>query len=255
MSTWSARPLVFAHRGARRRFPENTIPAFLTGIGDGANAIELDVHVTKDGVVVVQHDDDGQRMCGVATAVRDATAAEVATWDAGARFVDDTGAAFAGRKLRVPRLDEVFAAVKGVPVNIDLKSPDPRDVAAVVDVVRACGAEERVLLTSFHDDVIDAVRAQFSGRVGFGKRDAYLLRFAPLWWLRRRRPRGERIQLPVSAGLIRLDGRGFVDKMHALGIAIDYWVINDATEAQRLLALGADGVITDDARLLRLGTR
>ena len=91
MSSFSDRPLLFAHRGARTRFPENTLPAFIAAIEDGANALELDVQLTSDGVVVVMHDDDGERMCGVRQMVKDTTWTTVSSWDAGANFVDADG--------------------------------------------------------------------------------------------------------------------------------------------------------------------
>lgn len=251
MSTWSDRPLLFGHRGARRRFPENTLPSFLGAIEDGANALELDVQVTKDGVVVVMHDDDGARMCGVDRAVKDATSDEVAAWDAGAGFVDEQGArSFSQRGLRIPKLEDVVRAVPGVPINIDLKPADPACAKAVVDVVKRLQIEERVLLTSFHDDVLDAVRACFDGRVGFSRSDVFQLRFLPLAVLRRRRPRGQRLQIPVRAGPIDLAGESFIEKMHAVDIAVDYWVINDHALGQQLLAKGADGLMSDVPKTL-----
>ncbi len=252
MSTFADKPLLFGHRGSRRRFPENTLPSFIAAIEDGANAIELDVQVTKDGVVVVMHDDDGARMCGVADRV-DATAyKDVAAWDAGAEFVDREagGRPFAQRGLRIPKLEDVVRALPGVPINIDLKPADPKCAAAVVDVVKRLGIEERVLLTSFHDDVLAAVRDCFDGRVGFSRSDVFQLRFLPLAILRRRRPRGERLQIPVRAGPVFLDGSWFIDKMHALGIAVDYWVINDVAAGQLLLSRGADGLMSDVPKVL-----
>lgn len=252
MSTFHDRPLLFAHRGANLRCPENTVPAFIAAIEDGANALELDVQLSSDGVVVVMHDDNGRRMCGVAAAVVDTPWQTLKTWDAGIGFVDAAGArSFARRGLTIPKLADVLQAFPGIPINIDLKSPDPHSVAVVVDVVTALGAVDRVLLTSFHPGVLAAVRASgFSGRIGFGTRDVYALRFLPLAVLRRHRPRGDRVQLPVKASVVRLDGRAFIAKMHALQIAVDYWVINDRNEGERLLDLGADGLMSDDPRAL-----
>lgn len=253
MSSFADRPLLFGHRGARRRFPENTLPSFIAAIEDGANALELDVQVSKDGVVVVMHDDDGARMCGVADRV-DATAyKDLAAWDAGKGFVDrDNGGGnpFAQRGLRIPKLEDVVRALPGVPINIDLKPADPKCAAVVVDVVKRLQVEDRVLLTSFHDDVLAAVRDVYDGRVGFSKSDVYQLRFLPLAVLRRRRPRGQRLQIPVRAGPVFLDGAGFIDKMHALDIRVDYWVINDVAEGQRLLQAGADGLMSDVPKTL-----
>ena len=252
MSTFVDRPLLFGHRGANLRCPENTVPALIAAIEDGANALELDVQLTSDGVVVVMHDDDGRRMCGVTPAVKDTPFATLKNWDPGVGFVDAGGArSFARRGLTVPRLADVLQAFPGIPINIDLKFADERGVARVIDVVTALAAVDRVLLTSFHEHVLAAVRtSSWAGRVGFCQRDVVALRFAPLALLRRRRPRGERVQIPVRAGPLRLDGAGFIDKMHALQIAVDYWVINDKAEGARLLDVGADGLMSDDPKTL-----
>jgi glycerophosphoryl diester phosphodiesterase len=252
MSTFADRPLLFGHRGSNLRCPENTVPSFIAAIEDGANALELDVQLTSDGVVVVMHDDDGGRMCGTPGAVNATAFATLKNWDPGAGFVDAGGArSFARRGLTIPRLADVVQAFPGIPINIDLKSPDPRGIGRVVDVVTALGAADRVLLTSFHDEVMAAVRSSsWSGRVGFSKGDVYALRFLPAVVLRRRRPRGHRVQVPVKGGPVRLDGRDFIDKMHELDIAVDYWVINDRTEGERLLAAGADGLMSDDPKTL-----
>ncbi len=252
MSTFADRPLLFGHRGANLRCPENTVPAFIAAIEDGANALELDVQLTADGVVVVMHDDDGGRMCGVPAKVAATPFAALKTWDPGVGFLDAAGArSFARRGLTIPRLADVLQAFPGIPINIDVKSPDPRAVRRVVDVVTSLGAAERVLLTSFHDDILAAVRASsWGGQIGFSRRDVASLRLLPLALLRRRRPRGQRVQLPVHAGWLRLDGPAFIDKMHALQIAVDYWVINDRAEGARLLGGGADGLMSDDPHAL-----
>mgnify|MGYP002148146604 CR=1 FL=1 len=252
MRTYSDRPLLFGHRGARARCPENTLAALQAALSDGAHALELDVQVTADGVVVVMHDGDGLRMCGAAAAVRATPYSTLRTWDAGYGFVAPDGTRpFAGQGLGVPRLDEVLAALPGVPVNIDLKPADPGCAARVIDVVTALGASERVLLTSFHDAVLQAVRAsRYDGRLGFARRDVLALWSLPLWVLRRRRPRGHRVQLPVQAGPLRFDGAGFIAKMHALDLAVDYWVINDRDQGARLLERGADGLMSDVPGLL-----
>ncbi len=104
MSTWQDRPLLFGHRGARVRCPENTLPAMMAALEDGANALELDVQVTADGVVVVLHDDDGGRMCGVSELVKQTTHAALSTWDPGLGFVaEDGGRPYARRGIVRPR--------------------------------------------------------------------------------------------------------------------------------------------------------
>lgn len=248
MSTFLDRPLLFGHRGACARFPENTMPAFSAALTDGASALELDIQITQDGKVVVIHDPNGLRLCGVSAAVADTPLSTLRTWDIGYGFIAKDGTRpFAQTGLSIPRLDEVLQAFPSVPINIDLKPPDPGCVARVIDVVTALGATDRVLLTSFHDHVLAAVRSLgFAGRIGFARRDVLSLLGLPLAVLRRRRPRGHRVQIPTKVGPLRLDSVRFIAKMHALGIAVDYWVINDPDQGAQLLARGADGLMSDD---------
>lgn len=227
--------------------------AFARALEQGANALETDVHVTKDGKVVVFHDDDGVRMAGVDKAIAACTWSEVRQWDVGTGFVAIDGSRpFVGRSLAPPLLQDVLSAFPGIPVNIDVKPEDPAQAARVVSTVAEAGAAERVLLTSFHDDVIAAVRAAgHQGPTGLAHGEVRRLWLWPLFLLRRAGGLpGRRVQIPVRSGRVRFDTRRFIDKAHALRIAVDFWVINDAAEGRRLVDLGADGLMSDAPRLL-----
>ncbi|HEY1097652.1 MAG TPA: glycerophosphodiester phosphodiesterase family protein, partial [Myxococcota bacterium] len=247
-------PILYGHRGAAGVCPENSYVSFARALADGATALELDVHLSRDGEVVVFHDDDGQRMAKVAAAVEDLDFRQLASWDLGHGFSD---ASYVGRRLSPPALRDVLRGFPGVRVNIDLKSPDPRLRAATIKLVQDEGAVDRVLLASFSDDTIDAVIADGCAcRTNLGKRSIQILRFLPLWLCRRLLRRhvergGARVQIPPQAGGIRLDDAGFIARCHALGFAVDYWVINDVEQARTLLERGADGLITDFPGRLR----
>ena len=79
-------PRLYAHRGAAVELPENTLPAFRLALELGADAIETDAHLTRDGHVVLSHDPTGRRMCGISTPIERATLDEVRSWNAGARL-------------------------------------------------------------------------------------------------------------------------------------------------------------------------
>ena len=97
---------IYAHRGASAELPENTMPAFRRAVALGADALELDIHATADGVLVVSHDPDGRRMAGVARRLADITWDEASRWDVG-------GGA------RMPTFEEVVRAFPDVPLNVD----------------------------------------------------------------------------------------------------------------------------------------
>ncbi|MCC7073532.1 MAG: glycerophosphodiester phosphodiesterase [Deltaproteobacteria bacterium] len=228
------RPLLFGHRGAPAAgCVENTLPSFRRALHDGATALETDAHLTADGEVVLHHNDDLQEVHGQPLVIARATRAELAVHG-------------------IPTLEELLAQVPDVPVNIDIKQRAPPMEHAIIEVLRRCGAERRVLLTSFFADVVHRVRALgYAGPTGLTRAEIVRLRFLPRLLARALPPGGQRAQVPLRSGLVRFDTSAFVARCHALGIAVDYWVVNEAEQGRRLLALGADGVMSDDPACLR----
>ena len=243
-----ARPRLYAHRGAAAEMPENTIPSFARALEHGASALETDLHMTRDGHVVVSHDPDGARMCGVAKAIAATTLDELRTWDAGWGFKDAAGQrSFAARGLRIPTLQELLDAFPGVLVNVDVKQQTPSMVPALLALLEEKKAAARVLIASFRTATLREVRARgYTGATGLARSEIVRLRFVPTSLLDAAPLSGARAQVPVRAGVVRFDTPAFLAKCKALGIAVDYWTINDAAEASRLLKLGADGIMTDD---------
>jgi glycerophosphoryl diester phosphodiesterase len=232
--------LLFGHRGAPATgLSENSIASFARALADGATALETDVHTTKDGLVVCAHD----------PTLRTSTSTSSST--ARARIVDHTHAdllAMRSERERdhgtLPLLRDVLDRFRDVPVNLDIKQAEPRMERAVVDVIGADA--ERCLLASFHPTALDRVRALgYRGPTGLGKNEIARIVAAPSFVARLWKPKGARAQVPKQSGRFRFDTRAFVDACHALGIAVDYWVINDVDDARALLALGADGIMSD----------
>ena len=137
----SARPLVFAHRGGSALAPENTLAAFDNGLALGADGLELDVHLSRDGVVVVHHDRTLERTTNLAGLLADRSAAELARADAGCRFVRDQTSPFAGQGIGVPTLDDVLARYPDRPIVVEMKVNTAELAAARVETVRQaeCG--------------------------------------------------------------------------------------------------------------------
>jgi glycerophosphoryl diester phosphodiesterase len=212
---------VYAHRGASLECPENTLPAFRRALELGADALETDAHVTSDGVLVLSHDPDGGRVFGVPRRIAECTFAEVRSWGA-------------------PSLEEVVREFPGVPLNVDLKI---EAAALAVDTLRRLGAEEQVILASFRSSTLRRVRALgYRGATSLGRSEVARVLSIPA--VAQRGPlacRGRAAQLPLS-----LAQPWVVARCHAVGLRVDYWTVNDPAQARRLLALGADGIMTDD---------
>jgi len=239
--------LVYAHRGAAAEEPENTLPSFRRALELGADALETDVHLTADGEVVAIHDPDGQRVAGVARTVRSASLAEVQSWDVGHVFVDAHGKRpFVGRGYRVPTLAELLVELAPVRLNIDLKSEEPALVERFLEIVRGHDAEGRVVAASFHAPVLQHLRSKgWRGESSLGRRE-----FVACWlWPSRLRfgpPPGTRAQIPTRSGPFRFATPGVVGKLHRIGLRVDFWTINEPEQAKALVALGVDGIMTDD---------
>jgi len=245
--------LLYGHRGASVDRPENTLSSFRRALELGVDVLELDVHSTRDGKIVVSHDASGERMAGEVALIRESTFVEVQRWDAGFGFVDDRGGRpFVERGHRIPLLAEVLEAFPDARLNIDIKQAEPPMVAPVLDLLRKHHALDRVCLASWHTGTIRAVRAcGFAGPTVLARDEALALLALPNA-LRRVWPvQGTTVQVPPSHGPIDFSAPWFVRRCHALGLRIDYWTINCPIQAQRLLARGADGLMTDDPAALR----
>ena len=245
--------IVYAHRGARMELPENTMPAFRRALELGADALEIDCHMTKDGVIVVSHDDTGERMAGVRRAIKDESFASVSDWDVARGFHAKTGSpALDGHaRFRVPELAEVLSELPDVFLNIDAKQEVPDMIPTLLRVLRKHDATKRVRVASFSDANLRRIRRLgYEGETSLGPQEVALVRALPERLLRALKLTGKRAQIPRKQGPIALDTSAFIAKCHALGVGVDYWTINDPSEAMELSRRGADGVVTDDPRAI-----
>jgi glycerophosphoryl diester phosphodiesterase len=224
---------VLGHRGARRRAPENTLAAFQLALDEGADGVELDVRLDRDGDVIVIHDVDLARV----TSSRDV------------RRLSDVGRfELAGVDLgggeRVPRLADVLAwsRERGARVNIELKRDSVRPARLAWAVSRLVGEErdagERFILSSFDPRLVAA--------------SARLLPGVPVGWLvesPRRVPGRSFVERLVGASALHpqttLVTKAVIAPWQAEGLPVNVWTVNDREDARRLDALGVDCLISD----------
>ncbi|MEZ4363447.1 MAG: glycerophosphodiester phosphodiesterase [Kofleriaceae bacterium] len=240
--------MIYAHRGAPAELPENTLASFQRAVELGVDALELDVHTTRDGVVVVSHDPDARRMAGVDVRWLEVSLAEARRLDLGRGFVGPTGERpFAGRGITIPTFEEVLVEFPAMRLNVDLKQASPPLVEPVLELLRRLRAEERVTLASFRARTMYEVRRRgYRGPTALAQAEVVALLACPRRLWRAAPLRGQAVQIPVAAGRIRLDRPAFISKCHDLGLRVDYWTIDDPEEAKELLRRGADGIMTDD---------
>ena len=243
-------PVNLAHRGASALAPENTLEAFRMAVEAGAGGLELDVHLTRDGHVVVIHDATVERTTGGTGAVAEMTLDELRAFDAGHNFTPDGGSTrpYYGLGLRVPTLAEVLREFPGISVNIDIKEAYPGVEEAVLGVLREAGADGRALVASTPHGIIRRFRKLSGGRISTGASKLEITAFYILSRLRLERlirPAYDALQVPLQHRGIPLVTRRFVEAAHARGVRVDVWTINRADEMRRLLDLGVDVIMTD----------
>lgn len=243
-------PVNFAHRGASGEAPENTMEAFRLGVEAGAGGLELDVHLTSDGNIVVIHDPTVDRTTSGTGPVAEMTLDELTTLDAGYDFSPDRGDTFPyrGRNVRVPTLAEVLREFPGVAVNIDIKANSPGIEESVLGLLRSTGAEKRALVVSSRYGAVRRFRRISGGGISTGAsrwETGIFYLFSRLHLERLLLPAYDALQVPPRHRGIALVTRRFVEAAHARGVRVDAWTIDEADEMRLLLELGVDVIMTN----------
>jgi glycerophosphoryl diester phosphodiesterase len=255
-SVWGQTIQVHGHRGARGARPENTLPAFEYAIAQGVDALELDMAVTKDGVVVVSH--DPELRAPVCTGPRDRVAIhsltleEVRQWDCGAKQNPQFPAQQPVPGTRMPTLDEVFALAprgkflfnietKITPQHPELAPPPGEFASLVLAAIRKHHLENRVVLQSFDFRTLHEMRKL-----------APEIRLSALYQGKTR----DFVEIGKEAGAqivspeFRLVTLEQVQAAHAAGLEVLPWTPDKPGDWARLVAAGVDGIITDDPAAL-----
>jgi glycerophosphoryl diester phosphodiesterase len=257
------RPVVIGHRGAAGERPENTLAAFARGLEAGAAILESDLHLTRDGVVVMAHDDTVDRTTDGSGPLRGFSFAELAKLDAGYHFSTDGGSSFPfrGRGLRIPTLEEGFNAFPGVRFNLELKHDGAALVERTVALVKRQKREAITLLTAEGDALMARLRSHLKATgvaVAVGAAAGDVLRFVRAALDGSAPPPGVMaLQVPATFAGRPLVTRELVRYAHAHEVQVHVWTINDPPEMEQLLALGVDGLVTDFPERMRrvLGRR
>jgi glycerophosphoryl diester phosphodiesterase len=244
-------PLVFAHRGASALRTEHTVPAYRRALADGADVLELDLHLSGDGVIVVSHDRDLARALDVPLAIAGHELGALRAAVAARHPLDDPAAL-------LPTLEDVMAGFPAARLNLELKADSAALAAAVAATIDRHGAVDRVLVASFHRGGLEAFRAAAGGRVATAAAPGEGARFYLCYLLEVPcRPAFEALQIPTrlrsSWPRMRLDDEDFISFAHRHGLKVHYWTIDDEAVMARLLRAGADGIMTNDpARAVRV---
>jgi len=237
--------LIMAHRGFSGKAPENTLAAFQKAIEIGSDFIELDIRFSKDGHLVVFHDDTLQRTTNGKGKVAEFSLQELKRLDAGFWF----GAAFSGEKI--PTLREVLDLARGrISLNIELKKGDQgrytmTDLAdRALEEVQRGGMEQQVLFSSFDLSAAKRIREKNPAiPVAFITRSP---------WNSPREAFGGELLLFLNARKTTLNETNLA-RAHHQGIKIIVWTLDTEDEMEKFISMGVDGIVTDHPdRLIRI---
>lgn len=240
------KPMVYAHRGASKYAPENTMAAFEKAVEMGAQGIELDTHLTSDGHLVVTHDDILGRTCSGSGMVKDKSLSQLRQLDFGSWF----GPGYEGEKI--PLLQDVIELLqnRNMVLNIEIKATPGQYNAGiekkVVELVRSCNFADRVIISSFNHYMLLSIKDLDRG-----------IRTAPLYggllanvWKYAKELGAEAVH-PNFNGIVAdtFDGCG------KKGILVNVWTVDREEDITRIAAMGADGIITNvpDVALRAIG--
>ncbi|WP_042478471.1 glycerophosphodiester phosphodiesterase [Bacillus ndiopicus] len=232
-----SKPAIFAHRGASGQYPENTMIAFEEALRTDVAGIELDVQMTKDGQLVIIHDERIDRTTNGQGFVKDFTLAELEALDAGGWF----SSSFAGERL--PTLDAVLAWMKeegnNLRLNIELKNDQiqyARLEEKALSLIKAYDLQERIIISSFNPFSLQRVRMQ-NPDIEIG----YLVLGVPdnaLW-----------IAREIGANAIHCQATyalsEFGEKAKKAGFPLRIYTVNDEEEYQQLVEVGVEVIMTD----------
>ncbi|MFI1166656.1 glycerophosphodiester phosphodiesterase [Streptomyces sp. NPDC020801] len=214
-----------AHRGDPYRFRENTLDSLRSALGQGADAVEIDVRLTRDGVPVLLHDESLKRLWAHDRPLRSLSAAQVRGLTGG----------------RVPTLVDALAATDGSRVMIDLPGPAaPRAVRRIVGAVRECGAQDRVYYCAGAEAMLAVRAADPSAEIALTwttlapPRAGLLAAVRPRW-------------LNYRFGLV---DRALAGRVHRDGYLLSVWTPDTGRSLRRLVGIGADSITTNRVDLL-----
>lgn len=245
----SNRPLVIAHQGGDGLWPGNTMFAFQNAADLGADVLEMDLHITSDGILVLMHDETVDRTTDGTGEIEAMTLDELKQLDAGYDWSPDEGASFPfrGQGITVPTLEEVFAAFPEYRMTIEIKKTNASMAKPFCETIRAYNMQDKVLVASFHDERLKEFRAECPEvATSSAKNETTIFvlltkAFSGGFYS----PKFYSLQVPEESGGITVMTASFVRAAHARNLAVEPWTINDEETMRKFIEWGVDGLITD----------
>jgi glycerophosphoryl diester phosphodiesterase len=248
------RPLVIAHQGGDGLWPGDTLFAFQHAVDLGADVLEMDIHITRDGTLVVMHDEAVDRTTDGSGEIESLTLAELKQLDAGYDWSPDEGQSFPyrGQGITIPTLEEIFQAFPGRRMTIEIKTTNASMAKPFCDLIRQYDMQNKVLVASFLDERMQEFRTECPEVATSSAKDettAFVLMTKPFLG-RLYSPKFQSLQVPKKSSGITVMTEAFVRAAHERGLAVEPWTINDPGQMKLYIEWGVDGIITDRPDLM-----
>ncbi len=229
--------------------PEETMPAFSSAVDLGADVLEMDLHATADGVIVLMHDAEVDRTTDGTGYITDMTFDELRGLDAGYRFSPDGESfPFRGQGLVVTSFEEVLGAFPEMYFAAEIKQANPSIVEGVLEVLWASGAQDRIVMASGFDSVVASIRSEAPNvKTSLGGGEMFSLATMNEEGLNAYQPPAGFIQPP--ADIMDVD---MLARFSRFGLKVHVWTVNKPDDMRRLIELGVDGIMTDDPAALEV---
>lgn len=249
-TTAPRRPLVMAHQGGDGLWPGNTMYAFEHAAALGVDVLEMDIHSTSDGELIVMHDDTVDRTTDGRGAINTMSVRQIKALDAGYRWSPDDGRTFPFRAqgITAPLLEEVLTAFPDKRLNIEIKTTEtPHVIGAFCEMIRTHGMTNRVLVASFHKDNLTEFR-RLCPEVATSASTSEVVKFLALektFLGAAYTPPAQALQVPERFGALDVLTPRFIATAHERNMQVHAWTINREGDMRTLRDMGVDGIITD----------
>jgi glycerophosphoryl diester phosphodiesterase len=250
-------PLVIAHQGGDGVWPGDTMFAFEQAVAIGSDVLEMDAHITKDGEIILMHDETVDDTTDGSGLIEELTLAEIKQLDAAYEWSIDGGKTFPyrGQGIQVPTLRELFEKFPDMRYLIEIKlTKNPID-KPFCDLIREYNMQAKVIVGSFHDDAMAQFRVTCPEIATSGSRGevtTYVI-LGKLFLGGFVMPEYQSLQVPweksESKGIPIMTAR-FIREAHAKNLHVEPWTVNDPELMKQYIEWGVDGIITDRPDLM-----
>jgi glycerophosphoryl diester phosphodiesterase len=236
---------VIAHRGASGEYPQGTWLAFHMALEQGADALELDVHLSKDNQIIINHDADLKKNVGISDKIQDLTLGDIKLLDAGHELTLDDGATFPfrGQGITLLTLNELFDYFPNEQFSIEIKANSKELSEQVWMVINEYGIQDQTVVASQHSKAMKHFRKISNGSIKTSATVAELVGASFAWgtgWGWAYKPKFDVAQIPFD-----ITTKPYVKFFQKKGVRVDVWTVNEPNQIERAINMGVDGIIGD----------